>query len=99
MGEVDERPQGRLMLNILLAFAEFERDMIVERTQAGKAIARTRSGSREGRPPISKVKKDAAVDMVVNEGRSYKEAAEIIGMSKSTLVRAVRAWKVNKEKS
>ena len=42
MGAVDERPQGRLMLHILLAFAEFERDMIIERTQAGKAIARTK---------------------------------------------------------
>ena len=32
MGEVDDRPQGKLMLHILLAFAEFERDMIIERT-------------------------------------------------------------------
>lgn len=38
MGEVDERPQGRLMLHILLAFVEFERDMIVERTQAVRQV-------------------------------------------------------------
>ena len=97
MGEVDERPQGRLMLHILLAFAEFERDMIVERTQAGKAIARTKTGFREGRPPIDKARKDAAVDMVVNGGKSYKDAAVAVGISKSTLVRAMRAWKL-KEK-
>ena len=93
MGEVDERPQGRLMLHILLAFAEFERDMIVERTQAGKAIARTKAGFREGRPPIDKARKDAAVDMVINGRKSYKEAAAAVGISKSTLVRAVRVWK------
>ena len=94
MGEVDERPQGRLMLHILLAFAEFERDMIVERTQAGKAIARTKAGFREGRPPIDKARKDAAVDMVINNGKSYKEAAASVGISKSTLVRAVRDWRI-----
>lgn len=93
MGKVDERPQGRLMLHILLAFAEFERDMIVERTQAGKAIARTKAGFREGRPPIDKARKDAAVDMVINGGKSYKEAATAVGISKSTLVRAVRLLK------
>ncbi len=90
MGEVNERPQGRLMLHILLAFAEFERDMIVERTQAGKAIARSKVGFREGRPPIDKVRKDAGVEMVLTGEKSYKEAAAAVGISKSTLVRAVR---------
>lgn len=90
MGEVDERPQGRLMLHILLAFAEFERDMIVERTQAGKAVARTKAGFREGRPPIAKARKDTAVNMVLREGKSYNKVAEATGLSKSTIVRAVR---------
>ena len=94
MGEMDERPQGRLMLHILLAFAEFERDMIVERTQAGKAIARSKDGFREGRPPIDKARKDAAVDMVIKERKSYKDAAAAVGISKSTLVRAVREWRL-----
>lgn len=95
MGEVDERPQGRLMLNILLAFAEFERDMIVERTQAGKAIARTKAGFREGRPPIAKARKEAAISMVINEGKSYKEAADAVGISKSTLARVLRIYRYN----
>jgi len=94
MGEVDERPQGRLMLHILLAFAEFERDMIVERTQTGKAIARTKAGFREGRPQIAKARKEAAIDMVLNGGKSYKKAAEAVGISKSTLVRAIRDYRI-----
>ena len=40
IGLVEDTPTGRLILNVMLAFAEFERDMIVERTQEGKAIAK-----------------------------------------------------------
>lgn len=63
IGIIDIPPIGRVISNILLAFAQFERDMIVERNQAGKAIARTKAGYREGRPPIdpkkeSRVRKD-----------------------------------------
>lgn len=90
MGEVDDRPQGRLMLHILLAFAEFERDMIIERTQSGKAIARTKNGFREGRPPIPQPRKDTAVKMILEDGCSYREASEKTGLSKSTIIRAVR---------
>ena len=50
MGLIDDTPTGRLMVTMLLAFAEFERDMIVERTMTGKAIARESDpGYREGR--------------------------------------------------
>ena len=82
MGEVDERPQGRLMLHILLAFAEFERDMIVERTQGGKAIARTKAGFREGRPPIAKARKKKISTRIYNSKSgiflNYEDATSII---------------------
>ena len=42
MGLIEDTPTGRLILSVMLAFAEFERDMIVERTQEGKAIAKQR---------------------------------------------------------
>jgi DNA invertase Pin-like site-specific DNA recombinase len=41
---------GRLILHIMLSFAEFECEMIKERTAAGKAIARQKPGYKEGRP-------------------------------------------------
>lgn len=50
MGVADNTPMGKLLVTIVLAFAEFERDMIVERTQAGKEIARQSEDFREGRP-------------------------------------------------
>ena len=51
MGLIENTPTGRLILNVLLSFAEFERDMIVERTSEGKAIAKaTNPDFKEGRP-------------------------------------------------
>lgn len=52
MGMFDNTPTGKLMRTMMLAFAEFERDMIVQRTQEGKAIARQREDFREGRPAL-----------------------------------------------
>lgn len=49
MGVFDNSAQGKLMRNIFLAFAEFERDMIVQRTQEGKDICRLNENWREGR--------------------------------------------------
>lgn len=40
MGRIDQSPNGTLMLNMFLAFAQFERDMIVQRTQEGKEYQR-----------------------------------------------------------
>ena len=73
----------------LLAVAELERSTIIERMQAGKAVARTKAGFREGRPPIPEAKKRHAVDLV-RAGHSYKEAAEMTGISISTIVRAAK---------
>ena len=42
MGIIEDTPVGRLILTTFLAFAEFERDIIRERTMAGKEIARQR---------------------------------------------------------
>jgi DNA invertase Pin-like site-specific DNA recombinase len=51
MGMADATPIGKLMLNMILAFAEYERDVIFERTQAGKRVKReTDPAYREGRP-------------------------------------------------
>uniref|UniRef100_UPI001CFC6E8C recombinase family protein n=1 Tax=Priestia aryabhattai TaxID=412384 RepID=UPI001CFC6E8C len=49
MGLIDDNPVGKLMLTMMSGFAQFERDMIVERTQEGKAIAKERDDFREGR--------------------------------------------------
>lgn len=52
LGVMDNTPTGKLIRNIMFSFAEFERDMIVERTQEGKAIAREKGIRVDGRPKI-----------------------------------------------
>ena len=49
IGLMNNTPTGKLIRNIFFSFAEFERDMIVQRTQEGKEIARQKSGWKDGR--------------------------------------------------
>lgn len=53
MGIMDNTPTGKLIRTIMLGFAEFERDMIIQRTQEGKAIAKAQGKSIGGRPSIN----------------------------------------------
>ena len=93
MGLADNTPTGKLIITILLAFAEFERDMIVERTQAGKAIARSNGQRVDGRPKKFNDDKISLAMKLLDEGHSYKQVESEMGISKSTLVRARRAQK------
>ncbi len=53
MGIADNSPMGKVMVTVMLGFAEYERDMIVERTSDGKAYKREHDPNwREGRKPI-----------------------------------------------
>lgn len=89
MGLVENTPTGRLIFSILLSFAEFERDMIVERTQEGKAIARQRPDFREGRPKkFGRKQIEHAIKL--KETHSYRQVEDLTGISKSTLIRARR---------
>ena len=87
LGVLDNSSVSTLFRNMLLAFAQFERDMIVERTTEGKAIARQRPGYKEGRKKkYSKTQLDHAIKLL--ENHSYKQVTDITGISKSTLIRA-----------
>lgn len=89
MGMMDNTPTGKLVRNVMLAFAEFERDMIVERTGEGKTVARQNPGFKEGRPPkYGKAQLKHALELL--ENHSYGEVVEMTGISKSTLLRAKR---------
>ena len=50
MGLIEDTPMGKVILTVMLAFAQFERDSIVERTSAGKALAKEKDDFTEGRP-------------------------------------------------
>lgn len=90
MGLIENTLTGNLILTIMLAFAEYERGMILERTQTGRAIARQNLDYREGRPKKYSVKQiNHAMDLL-DHGNTYKEVEALTGISKSTLVRARR---------
>ena len=86
VGVLDNSSVSTLFRNMLLSFAQFERDMIIERTQEGRAIARQKEGYREGRKKkFTEKQLDHAMNLL-NEN-SYTEVASITGISKSTLIR------------
>lgn len=92
IGLLENTSMGNFFITTLLAVAELERNMIIERTQAGKEIARTKAGFREGRPPIPKEKIQLAITLL--EKHSYKEVEMMTGISKATLVRYHRKIKL-----
>lgn len=89
MGLIEDTPMGDLIITCLLAFAQFEREQIIERTRAGKAIAKKNPDFREGRPrKFTHQQIEHALELL--EENSYKQVALMTGISVSTLVRAKR---------
>jgi DNA invertase Pin-like site-specific DNA recombinase len=86
MGVMDNSPTGQLIRNVMLAFAEFERNMIMQRTREGKQIARTKEGYREGRPKkYGRQQMDHAMQLL--QDHSYSQVSEMTGISTATLAR------------
>lgn len=84
---------GRLMLNMLATLAEYERELIVERVNAGIAAAR-QNGTRFGRPPSDPIQIAEKLEIVAEareRGRTAVEAASLVGWSRATLYRHQRA--------
>lgn len=84
---MDNTPASKLVRTVFFAFAEFERNMIIERTLEGKAIARTKAGFREGRPKKFTERQISDALKALAEGCSYKEVVRDYRISKSTLAR------------
>lgn len=95
MGTVDNTPTGKLILTVMLGFAEFERDMILQRTSEGKSIAKTKVGYWEGRPP--KYDEDTLIRAAMMlEDYTYRQVSEMTGISKSTLQRIKKKYVTGK---
>jgi len=77
---------GRLIFHVFGALAEFERDLIKERTHAGLAAARAR-GRVGGRPRAMSDEKLRVAKKLLAEGNSPKVVAEVVGCSVPTLYR------------
>ncbi len=83
---------GKLFFHLFAALAEFERDIICERTQAGLASARAR-GRQGGRPCKLNAKQIAfARTLLADRGNTVKDVAKILGVARSTLYRTIESW-------
>ena len=90
MGLIENTLTGNLILTVMLAFAEYERGMIVERTQTGKEVARQDPNFKDGRPKKFTPQQIRLALDLLEQGKTYKQITEIMGISKSTLIRAKR---------
>jgi DNA invertase Pin-like site-specific DNA recombinase len=94
-----ETTSGRLMLGMLATLAEYERELITERVNAGITAAK-QSGTRFGRPPVDPAVIAEKLDIAQGareKGRTAAEAASLVGWSRATLYRhqqAARALEV-----
>ena len=87
MGLVENTLTGNLILTVMLAFAEYERGMIVERTQVGKALAKQNPNFRDGRPKKFTQEQIGLALELLKSGKTYREVERMTGISKSTIVR------------
>lgn len=83
-GMANNTPTGQLMLNIIFSFAQYERDMIWERTQEGKAVARQRPGYKEGRKR--------------REVPEFAEYAQKVADGQMTVIEACSALEISRTK-
>ena len=88
MGLVENTLTGNLILTVMLAFAEYERGLIVERTQSAKIALRQNPDFKDGRPrKFTDAQIALALDLLA-AGKSYGQVQKMTGISKSTLVRS-----------
>lgn len=88
IGLIENTLTGNLILTVMLAFAEYERGMIVERTQTGKAVARQDPKFKDGRPKKYTPEQIALALSLLEQGKTYRQITAMTGISKSTLIRA-----------
>lgn len=95
LGRIDESPTGKLIFTIFSAFAQFERDLIVTRTQEGKEYARVHNKNfHEGRP--FKYSDTDILDalFLYNSGKTYNQITQQTGISIATLKRRFKLIKL-----
>ncbi|MEU3217166.1 recombinase family protein [Streptomyces sp. NPDC006971] len=87
-GSYSPKGEGKFFFTMMVAFAELERDMIVERTRAGLDAAKAQ-GRMGGRPSVMDADKLAAAKARRAKGESVTVIAKALGVSRATLYRAL----------
>ena len=82
-------PAGRMMMQMVGSFAEFERAMIRERTNAGLAAARQEGRIGGRRPKLNKDQRQDIIDNVISDRKSGAQMARLYNVSEATVSRIV----------
>jgi DNA invertase Pin-like site-specific DNA recombinase len=94
MGLIDNTPTGQLIFTIFSAFAQFERDMIVTRTQEGKDFAKKNNPNfKEGRPKTYTDEQILLAYKLRQKGLTYKQIEQQTGIGSKTLQRRFKTIK------
>ena len=86
------KPTGKLLFSVLGALAEFERHLIVERTQAGLAQAKA-NGVKLGRKKKVKAADERKMKKLWEAGESWNELAKTFGVSRQSIYNRIKLWK------
>jgi DNA invertase Pin-like site-specific DNA recombinase len=84
------QPAGRLLMNMLGSFNQFERELIKERTKLGLARARANGRIGGGRYKLSATQQSEAIKMIRVGEKSQAEIAELFNVDRSTISRMMR---------
>lgn len=82
-------PSGRMVLTVFAGIAEFERSLIVERTRSGRVAAKARGVRFGPRPTLTPAQVEHARRLIDQDNRTVKEAAELLGVHRTTLYQAL----------
>jgi len=92
-------PAGRMMMQMVGSFAEFEREMIRQRTRAGLERARREGRVGGRRPKLSPRLRREVVEMVSTGRKTAAEAARLFGVHPATVGRILRAEEAQARRS
>lgn len=81
-------PMGRMMFSALAMFAEFEADLIRQRTREGMAVAKARGRLRGKQPKLSPAQERHLVSLLDSGDHTTSEVAALMGVSRGTVYRA-----------
>ncbi|GAA3288202.1 recombinase family protein [Nesterenkonia halobia] len=81
-------PMGKLLFTVLSMVAEFEGDLIRQRTREGMAVAKARGRLRGRQPKLSPAQERHVVSLLTSGEHTTSEVAEIMGVSRGTIYRA-----------
>jgi DNA invertase Pin-like site-specific DNA recombinase len=81
---------GRMVMTIFAGIAEFERELIKERTSTGRYSAKKR-GVKFGRPPKLNEEQKALIKRLISEGQSIKSVAKTMSTHASTIYRSLES--------